>query len=51
MGYSDDELVAIARRDPTVQVLLADPAYARGGGLMVVIDPLTGRVDEAIRQL
>jgi hypothetical protein len=32
-------------------VLLSDRAYARGGGLLVVIDPDSGVVLDAVRQL
>jgi hypothetical protein len=45
-------------RDATVErgegeaaVLLSDPAYARGGGLLVVIDPAGGAVIRVVPQL
>jgi hypothetical protein len=33
------------------EVLLSDPAYARGGGLLVVIDAATGAVLRVVLQL
>jgi hypothetical protein len=36
---------------PVAEVLLGDPRYARGGGLLVVIDTATGTVLRAIPQL
>src|SRR4051794_11929080 len=41
----------ITRYGTEVQVLLSDPAYARGGGLLVVIDPATGAVQRVVPQL
>ncbi len=32
-------------------VLLSNPAYARGGGLLVILDPASGAVLDAIPQL
>ena len=51
MGYAGQLSPSVIGRDPLVRVLLADPAYARGGGLTVVVDPATGTVVDAIRQL
>jgi hypothetical protein len=63
---TDDELIAVARTaagergladaritrcGAEVEVLLSDPAYARGGGLLVVIDPATGVVLRVVPQL
>ncbi|MFD0575720.1 hypothetical protein [Dactylosporangium darangshiense] len=39
------------RRAPEAAVLLSDPAYARGGGLLVVIAPATGTVIRVVPQL
>jgi hypothetical protein len=36
---------------PEAEVLLSDPRYARGGGLLVVIDTATGNVLRVIPQL
>jgi hypothetical protein len=36
---------------PVAEVLLSDPRYARGGGLLVVIDTATGTVLRVIPQL
>jgi hypothetical protein len=33
------------------EVLLSDPAYARGGGLLVVVDAATGAVLDVVPQL
>jgi hypothetical protein len=33
------------------EVLLSDPAYARGGGLLVVVDVATGAVLDVVPQL
>jgi hypothetical protein len=41
----------IMRRGAEAAVLLSDPAYARGGGLLVVIDPPTGTVLRVVPQL
>ena len=41
----------ITRGDAEAEVLLSDPAYARGGGLLVVVDPATGAVLRVVRQL
>jgi hypothetical protein len=41
----------ITRHGMQAEVLLSDPAYARGGGLLVVIDPATGAVLRIVRQL
>lgn len=41
----------ITRGDAEAEVLLSDPAYARGGGLLVVIDPATGTVLRVVPQL
>lgn len=41
----------ITRRGAEAVVLLSDPAAARGGGLLVVIDPATGAVLHVVPQL
>jgi hypothetical protein len=41
----------ITRHGVQAEVLLSDPAYARGGGLLVVIDPVTGAVLRVVPQL
>ncbi|MGI5238413.1 hypothetical protein [Dactylosporangium sp. CA-139066] len=41
----------VVRRDGEVAVLLCDPAYARGGGLLVVVDPATGHVSRVVPAL
>jgi hypothetical protein len=41
----------ITRHGAQAEVLLSDPAYARGGGLLVVIDPATGAVLRVVPQL
>ena len=41
----------ITHRGSEVAVLLSDPAYARGGGLLVEIDPATGAVLRVVPQL
>jgi hypothetical protein len=41
----------ITRCAAEVEVLLSDPAYARGGGLLVVIEPATGAVLRVVPQL
>ncbi|MEU0558103.1 SMI1/KNR4 family protein [Dactylosporangium sp. NPDC006015] len=41
----------ITRNQAEAEVLLSDPAYARGGGLLVVIDPVTGTVLRVVPQL
>ncbi|WP_199514132.1 hypothetical protein [Nucisporomicrobium flavum] len=38
-------------REPEAEVLLSDPRYARGGGLLVVIDTATGAVLRVTPQL
>ena len=41
----------ITHRGAEAAVLLSDPAYARGDGLLVVIDPATGAVLRVVPQL
>ncbi|GIJ46222.1 hypothetical protein Val02_31080 [Virgisporangium aliadipatigenens] len=41
----------ITRSAAGVEVLLSDPAYARGGGLLVLLDPTTGAVLRVVPQL
>ena len=43
--------VRITRDEAEAAVLLSDPAYARGGGLLVVIDPATGAVLRVVPQM
>jgi hypothetical protein len=43
--------VRITRHGSHVEVLLSNPAYARGGGLLVVINPTTGAVLRIVPQL
>ncbi len=38
-------------RGAEAEVLLSDPAYARGGGLLVIVDPTTGTVLRVVPQL
>ena len=38
-------------RGAEAEVLLSDPAYARGGGLLVVIDAATGAVLRVVPQM
>ncbi|GAA3194948.1 hypothetical protein ACFO1B_03195 [Dactylosporangium siamense] len=45
---SDAEVLT---RGPVAEVLLRDPRYARGGGLLVVIDTATGTVLRVVPQL
>jgi hypothetical protein len=47
-GFDD---ARITRSGAEAAVLLSDSAYARGGGLLVVIDPATGAVLRVVRQL
>jgi len=44
LGYPPGLEASVTTRAPQARVLLSDPAYARGGGLVVVIDPDTGGV-------
>jgi hypothetical protein len=48
-GALDD--ARITRHGTQAEVLLSDPAYARGGGLLVVVDPATGAVLRVVPQL
>lgn len=41
----------ITHHGTEAEVLLSDPAYARGGGLLVVIDPATGAVLGVVPQM
>jgi hypothetical protein len=41
----------ITRRGAEAAVLLSDSAYARGGGLLVVIEPASGAVLRVVPQL
>ncbi|MEV6493515.1 hypothetical protein AB0M20_33580 [Actinoplanes sp. NPDC051633] len=41
----------VTRRGTQAEVLLSDPAYARGGGLLVIVDPATGAVLRVVPQL
>lgn len=41
----------VTRRGAEAEVSLSDPAYARGGGLLVVVDPATGAVRRVVPQL
>ncbi|WP_433223240.1 hypothetical protein ACQP00_25615 [Dactylosporangium sp. CS-047395] len=41
----------VCTRGPIAEVLLSDPRYARGGGLLVVIDTATGIVLRVVPQL
>jgi hypothetical protein len=41
----------ITHHGTEAEVLLSDPAYARGGGLLVVIDRTTGTVLRVVPQL
>lgn len=41
----------VCTRGPVSEVLLSDPRYARGGGLLVVIDTATGTVLRVVPQL
>jgi hypothetical protein len=38
-------------RGPQAEVLLSDPRYARGGGLLIIIDTATGTVVRVVPQL
>lgn len=49
-GYRTELDAAVERRTPQSWVLLSDPAYARGGGVLVIIDPTTGAVVDVIPQ-
>ncbi|GID32467.1 hypothetical protein [Paractinoplanes brasiliensis] len=42
---------AVEVREAEAEVLLSDPRYARGGGLLVVIDTVTGDVLRVVPQL
>jgi hypothetical protein len=50
-GYHAELDAAVTARAPLARVLLRDPAYARGGGLLVVVDPHSGAVVEVVPQL
>jgi hypothetical protein len=50
-GYPAELDATVAARTPQARVLLSDPAYARGGGLLVVVDPRTGAVVQVVPQL
>ena len=50
-GYPEGLNASVTAREPQARVLLSNPAAARGGGLVVVIEPETGRVLEAIPAL
>ncbi|MEV4509099.1 hypothetical protein AB0K00_09115 [Dactylosporangium sp. NPDC049525] len=41
----------VLTREPAAEVLLSDPRYARGGGLLVIIDTATGTVLRVVPQL
>ncbi|MDG6105048.1 hypothetical protein Daura_33185 [Dactylosporangium aurantiacum] len=41
----------VTRDGAEAEVLLSNSAYARGGGLLVVIDPVTGVVLRVVPQL
>jgi hypothetical protein len=41
----------VCKRGPVAEILLSDPTYARGGGLLVVVDTATGAVLRVIPQL
>jgi hypothetical protein len=50
-GYPAGLDAAVTVEESQAQVLLSNPAYARGGGLLVVIDPNNGTVLRAVPQL
>ena len=50
-GYPAGLEASVAEREPHAHVLLRNPAYARGGGLVVIIEPETGDVLRAIPAL
>jgi hypothetical protein len=50
-GYPAGLEATVTAREPRAHVLLRNPAYARGGGLSVIIDPETGAVVDAIPAL
>jgi hypothetical protein len=50
-GYRAELDAAVTARAPRARVLVRDPAYARGGGLLVVIDPDSGVVVDVVPQL
>jgi hypothetical protein len=50
-GYPAGLEASIVEREPQARVLLRNPAYARGGGLVVIIEPETGDVLRAIPAL
>jgi hypothetical protein len=41
----------VTHDEAQAEVLLSDPAYARGGGLLVVVDAATGAVLDVVPQL
>jgi hypothetical protein len=50
-GYPAGLDAAVAMEASQARVLLRDPAYARGGGLLVILDADSGAVVDAVRQL
>jgi hypothetical protein len=50
-GYTAELDATVTDRTPQAHVLLGDPAAARGGGLLVIIDPATGTVLDTVPQL
>jgi hypothetical protein len=50
-GYPSQLDAVIVTRSPRARILLSDPAYARGGGILVVVDPSSEDVVEVIPQL
>jgi hypothetical protein len=50
-GYPAGLEASVTDRAPQARVLLRNPAYARGGGLVVIIEPETGDVLDAVPAL
>ncbi|GAB3853931.1 hypothetical protein ACFPIJ_61550 [Dactylosporangium cerinum] len=50
-GRPSTQDAKVLTRGPVAEVLLSDPRYARGGGLLVVIDTATGTVLRVVPQL
>jgi len=53
LGYAIEELhvATVVTRGQTWEVLLGDDRYARGGGVLVHVDMITGHVTDTTPQL
>jgi hypothetical protein len=50
-GYEDELDASVTIESTVATVLLSNPLYARGGGLLVIVDLASGHVTRAVPQI